>query len=86
MIGMRTVTRRRALPAEYEQNYGELTWVVGRRVERHPALAKVARRRRRTKDMVTAGRRVAWMVSSYQAASLPRLVRRTLRIPTESAS
>ena len=69
-----------------EQTYGELTWVVGSKAGR-PAtsVAEFARKGRRAKDIVTAGRRVAWMVTAYQATA-PRLLDRALRLPTESAS
>lgn len=65
---------------------GELTWVVGSKAER-PAIsvAEFARRRRHSKDLITAGRRVALMVTGYRAASPPKIVPRAQRLPTESA-
>lgn len=83
---MRSMSRQWMRHAGNQQKYGELTWVVGSKAERPGiSVAEFARRGRRSKDLITGGRRVASMVTGYRAASPPKFVRRAQRLPTESA-
>ena len=75
------MTRRSMQDTRLERTYGQLTWVVGSKAVSPPAsVAKFARKGRRAKEFVTAGRRVAWMVTVYQATA-PKLLDRALRLP-----
>jgi hypothetical protein len=80
---MRTMTRRWMRHTRGRQTYGDLVWLVGSRAQRPPTRAAVIPPRfRRSKEVITAGTRVAWMVKGYEAASLPKPSHRPQRLPT----